>query len=100
MSAVDDLNLNFDCDSVPASSLVSLRLPRGIFNETNSATELNVVFTLYESSTLFPDENNNPNMRVNTAVIGVDIEPINTDNLRENVTINFQLTTSVSALHC
>ena len=73
-----------------------MTIPSGIFAGTDPGMELSVVFTLYESSTLFPDENNNADIRVNTSVIGAVIEPLNTDNLSENVTIEFQLNRSVS----
>ena len=73
-----------------------MTIPQRVF--TDLGMELSVVFTLYESPTLFPDENNNPEMRVNTSVIGAVIEPFNTDSLPENVTIrvHFQLEDSVS----
>ena len=101
MSAdVSDLNLNSDCvDNVPASSRVSMTIPDGVFNDiSDPGMELSVVFTLYESPTLFPDENSNARMRVDTPVIGAIIEPSNTDSFSENVTIRvqFQLEDSVS----
>lgn len=58
-------------------------------------TEVTVLFTLYNSAVLFPDDTNN-RLRVNTSVIGATIDSINTDSLTDNVTITFQLEQNVS----
>ena len=93
---VTDLILISDCvDKVPASRLVSMIIPEGIFSERDSGTEVNIVFMLYNSSRLFPDVTKS-NIRVTTSVIGASIDTFNTDSLRENVTIFFQLEQTVS----
>ena len=90
-----NLVFNSDCDRVPASKLVSMTIPQSIFDSVSVGAEISVLFTLYNSALLFPDDTDS-SLRVNTSVIGATIDGVDTDNLTDNVTITFQLERNVS----
>lgn len=95
VTAGQNLVFNSDCDRVPGSELVGMTIPQSIFDSVTVGAQITVLFTLYNSALLFPDDTDS-SLRVNTSVIGATIDGVNTDSLTDNVTITFQLERNVS----
>ena len=89
----NDLNLIYDCtccDQIPITSRVDVTIPNSIL-----PPNISVLFTLYQSSALFPYESMN-DLQANYPVLGISSDTIDTSNLSENISLHFHLEKSVS----
>ena len=88
-------SLDFRCGSGDlVGQAVNVSIPKGLFED---GEEVNITLILYNSSSLFSDTSLS-NLTIASPVIGITIN--NFTQLKENISINFRLLSSVSHFIC
>ena len=92
-----------DVDETATKGVSSIRLPPSIFDDTDSGEDVGLVFTYYDTASLFPldvEDKINSSTVVASSIIGAIIGNKTVANLKENITILLPLKNLVSACAC
>ena len=87
-------------DKTGTESVSSIQLPPSIFDDTDSGEDVGLVFTYYDTASLFPLDAENSTTLVASNIIGAIIGNKTVANLKENITILLPLKNLVCDYHC
>ena len=76
-----------DVDEAGTEGVSSIQLPPSIFDDSDSGEDVGLVFTYYDTASLFPLDVDNNSTVVASNIIGAIIGSKTVANLKENVTI-------------